>query len=350
MISPTFSPIVRHALAGIILSHLCHYLAVNALYKTITILVPDKPRLAFTAACLHIISPAGIFLSAPYAESGFALLNFFGTLSYVQAAKTRFFPAINTPHTEASWIVRAGFFFGVAAMVRSNGLFGVIPFAWDTLSAVSQGKQLFTDSILRRRFSATLAAGTLVPVGFAVTQIMALAEFCTPENPRPWCTRSLPSIYTFVQEHYWGVGFLRYWTPANLPLFVIAAPMLFVMLRTGTMALTQPHTIVNAVFPQRASSPSSAQASLLLHVLPRLAVPQILLALLAATNFHVQIINRISSGYPLWYLVLAVALLAADGRKSQRIAQKSHIEWLIKGMVVYALVQAALFASFLPPA
>lgn len=27
---------------------------------------------------------------------------------------------------------------------------------------------------------------------------------------RPWCSKKLPSIYSFVQSHYWGVGLFRY--------------------------------------------------------------------------------------------------------------------------------------------
>lgn len=29
-----------------------------------------------------------------------------------------------------------------------------------------------------------------------------------------------------MQKHYWGVGMLRYWTLANLPNFLLAAPAL----------------------------------------------------------------------------------------------------------------------------
>ena len=71
-----------------------------------------------------------------------------------------------------------------------------------------------------------------------------------------------------------------------------------------------------------------------------LALPQLVLAILALTSYHVQIITRISSGYPLWYIWLAAK--ATDEPKRVAI--------VIRWMVIYALVQAGLYASFLPPA
>lgn len=81
----------------------------------------------------------------------------------------------------------------------------------------------------------------------------------------------------------------------------------------------------------------------------RLAVPQGLLAILALTSYHVQIINRISSGYPLWYWYLVSA--AMDGVQDPR--KQRHSRTLIiaaQAMVAYALIQGVLFGSFLPPA
>ena len=121
------------------------------------------------------------------------------------------------------------------------------------------------------------------------------------------------------------------------------------------------------------------------RMLPRLALPQVVLAVMAATSFHVQIINRISSGYPIWYIILAIAIQsgrrsnathvesrakksadsASSGDKSiQREADASSIggtwhfgllqgrilKWIVRGMVMYAIVQGGLYASFLPPA
>jgi phosphatidylinositol glycan class V len=29
---------------------------------------------------------------------------------------------------------------------------------------------------------------------------------------QPWCNARWPSVYAYVQDRYWGVGFLRYFT------------------------------------------------------------------------------------------------------------------------------------------
>lgn len=82
-------------------------------------------------------------------------------------------------------------------------------------------------------------------------------------------------------------------------------------------------------------------------MLIRLAVPQGLLAVLALTSYHVQIVNRISSGYPVWYWFIAFSAMDSlqDHRKGHR-----YLSLAAQAMVGYALIQAVLFGSFLPPA
>lgn len=80
----------------------------------------------------------------------------------------------------------------------------------------------------------------------------------------------------------------------------------------------------------------------------RLAVPQILLALLALTTYHVQIVTRISSGYPLWYWWLASKIVARDSIKLAGCEVRARV--IVLWMVMYACLQAGLFAAFLPPA
>jgi phosphatidylinositol glycan class V len=83
--------------------------------------------------------------------------------------------------------------------------------------------------------------------------------------------------------------------------------------------------------------------------LSRLALPQAALAILAFTSYHVQIITRISSGYPLWYWYLAAEILD-DGKLGRGDAALLSPKKIIQGMVLYGLIQGALFACFLPPA
>lgn len=73
---------------------------------------------------------------------------------------------------------------------------------------------------------------------------------------------------------------------------------------------------------------------------------------MAFTSYHVQIINRISSGYPVWYWYLAAWGIEhfAVSRSGPSGKRGSLFPIAAQSMVAYGLVQAVLFGSFLPPA
>ena len=73
-----------------------------------------------------------------------------------------------------------------------------------------------------------------------------------------------------------------------------------------------------------------------------MAASQLLLAIMAFTSYHVQIVSRLSSAYPVWYWWLAQGL--GSGPRSKLAGG------LVVFMVMYASIQGILFASFLPPA
>lgn len=73
-----------------------------------------------------------------------------------------------------------------------------------------------------------------------------------------------------------------------------------------------------------------------------MAISQLILAVLAFTSYHVQIVSRLSSAYPIWYWWLAQSL--AGGPRSKMAGG------IVVFMVMYASIQGILFASFLPPA
>ncbi len=136
--------------------------------------------------------------------------------------------------------------------------------------------------------------------------------------------------------HVRANGFLRYWTLSNLPLFMLASPMIFVLLRSGLDYVSR-----GATRPPAAKSKSTDEP-VFNSLIRSAATAQVILAVWVFTSSHVQIITRISSGSPLWYIWLAEQTGSKD---SAGFASK-----LVMFMVMYASIQGVLFTSFLPPA
>lgn len=151
-------------------------------------------------------------------------------------------------------------------------------------------------------------------------------------------------------------GFLKYWTFSNIPLFFLAAPMLCIMAQSALWGLSRdgPKRLFEGQARRDAGRTARFKTSFTdstwtWSILCRYSIPQIVLVTLALTNYHVQIITRLSSGYPVWYWWLASMI------SEKPTAQLSGKKWNLAGitvrwMVIYGLVQGGLFASFLPPA
>jgi phosphatidylinositol glycan class V len=128
--------------------------------------------------------------------------------------------------------------------------------------------------------------------------------------------------------------------------------MLAVLCITAISVLFEPQKLLANV--TGTSKPGSeGERRLFTHVCFQLAIPQMILAVMATTSFHVQIINRISSGCALWYVVLAI-LVVDRGSGPQKgllgVLGGRNREVLVRVMVAYAIVQGGLYAAFLPPA
>jgi phosphatidylinositol glycan class V len=147
------------------------------------------------------------------------------------------------------------------------------------------------------------------------------------------------------------VGLFRYWTVSNLPLFVLAAPTLWLLF---TSSVTLLRSCVQGLLHQSPVSGNSRttavrEAGSVICTLPELALPQLLLVVSAVTSFHVQIVNRIASGYPIWYLMIATWVV--DSQRTPPVKDQSQrAQWFVRGIVIYSLVQGMLYANFLPPA
>jgi phosphatidylinositol glycan class V len=142
------------------------------------------------------------------------------------------------------------------------------------------------------------------------------------------------------------VGLFRYWTLSNFPLFLLAMPCLIILLISSRWAWKYPTSSLSSIPENKQSRRAFDRGSLI-----RLAMPQAVLALAAFTTYHVQIINRLSSGYPLWYIWLASMIaVPTEQLQADLIRERKTTQWMVRVVVIYAIVQGGLFASFLPPA
>ena len=127
----SLSPLYVQAFAGVLISHVSHLLSVFMLYGLVHHLPimnkPERRKIAFIAASLHIFSTAGLFLSAPYAESLFSMLNFLGVL--LHAGIPYEMPLEKYGPSALFRLLLSGVCFGLATTCRSNGVFsGLIYF------------------------------------------------------------------------------------------------------------------------------------------------------------------------------------------------------------------------------
>jgi phosphatidylinositol glycan class V len=199
--------LARHAyteaICAVAISHVAHLLGVWAMYGLTLALVagPARHRVAFVAAALHVLSPGGLFLSAPYGESLASLLVLVGYVLYVGGSRG----GSHGLSRDAS-LLAAGICFGLATSVRSNGLLNGLLFLEDALRTLV-GVRKVTLSWVRRLFAIGLG-GVCVGLGFAGPQYLAHRQLCrldpaTMQMSRPWCSSMFPSVYAFVQTHYW---------------------------------------------------------------------------------------------------------------------------------------------------
>ena len=195
-----------YVVAGVVVSNICHLLSVLVLYRLLVlVLEPQRQQIIpFIAAVLHTLTPASLFMCAPYAEAIFSFLNFTGMLFYAQSRAM----AETTKSTFGEDLLKivSGLFFAIAALMRSNGLLSGTIFLYDVARYLPRLMSAQLSVHDARRVIITCVAGVLIAMGFIGPQYFAYVEFCyrgRGTGIRPWCEKSLPSIYSWVQSHYW---------------------------------------------------------------------------------------------------------------------------------------------------
>lgn len=188
-----------------ILSHIAHYYSVLALYNLSANIFGSETStqklICFLSAALHIISPAGAFLSAPYGEPIFSFLNISGYYLYTSSLIEEHNGLVLLRDLQ---VLIAAVLFAIATVVRSNGILSGFLFAYDAAilawSILTQGLSVPKF----RRLAVIIVGGCVVGSSMVVPQILAYREYCIGGGDlRPWCSWTVPSIYNWVQSFYW---------------------------------------------------------------------------------------------------------------------------------------------------
>ena len=184
-------------------NHIFHLLSVFLVYGLGRKICLRKTKdLPFIAACLHIICPAGVFMSAPCPEPLFSFLNILGFYLYTV-------PAHEIGKLSVTrWgvgVISAGAAFGLASTVRSNGIFSGALFLFDFTLALFHAAIEGINSESFSKMGILTVGGCLVATGAILPQVVAYDLFCSQlalYHP-PWCHKLVPSIYSYVQSRYW---------------------------------------------------------------------------------------------------------------------------------------------------
>lgn len=205
--TPSSNPVSLVSSIGVVIAHVCHLASCFVLYQ-LGLLIWDEKTWALAAALLHVFSPAGLFLSAPYAESPHSLLAFVGWLLLARSCTRPRSHGALAPATSHLLTLLSGIVFGLATVLRSNGLLNGLPFACDflvTFYCLVEDPELSRTPAYLIKLGVVGLSGLFVAAGYAGPQVWAYKTYCSGSlaQPRPWCRDLLPSIYSYVQRQYW---------------------------------------------------------------------------------------------------------------------------------------------------
>ncbi|EGN99627.1 glycosyltransferase family 76 protein [Serpula lacrymans var. lacrymans S7.3] len=284
-----------------------------------------SPSLAFVSAALSLLpsSPAALRFAA-YTEPIFTFMSYRGMLYC----------------TRSQWLF-ASACFAFASVCRSNGVMLSGFIVWGMLVEPFLNGQYEKLSFTHILYTILLTALPILP--FIYHNYMAYLAFCsTTAQPAEWCTRRFPSIYAHVQDKYWNVGFLRYWTFQQLPNFIISLPVLLIIYIFAFNYFSALPTVLTS-FPllshTRAPKPKPRSPFLSSRLLPHVLYAT-LLTLILTFSAHTQIALRTLPAVPVTYWSAAWLLL------ERPMLGKAWVAW----SMVWGSLSAVLWGVFLPPA
>ena len=181
-------------------------LAGLVLFKLTNQIFPN-PKLSHMTIILFCINPATIFMTTTYTESLFSLLVFTGLWAL---------------HSDRTWIT--AMMFSLAALTRSNGIVLSGYLVWYYWMKCENTLSIWCTMLIKLAIQVSMVMSAFV--GF---QWYSYWLFCRHDISAlsGWCERTIPISYSYVQQKYWDVGFMKYYQVKQIPNFLLAAPTIF---------------------------------------------------------------------------------------------------------------------------
>lgn len=270
--------------------------------------------MAWAALVAFVVSPAGVFLTAPYAELAAALCSF-GCLYLREQGAARM---------SRARYVASGALAAVAYGCRANCLLLGAVYLFDVAETWRAETGRVAAPAVRPKVPWwwPVAAGLVLGAALVASNVVGYVAICRSGDRGEWCDAAVPVLFGYAQAHYWNVGLLRYWSANNVPNFVFAAPVV--------LLLAVSIRYFSYVYP-------------VLRVQAVLVVNGLFVAM-AVGMWHVQIVTRIHTFLPSVYWL--VAGLFTQNSVSGQVWGR----WCVAYFVCWTAVQTAMFGAFLPPA
>jgi len=257
---------------GVILNNVIFFPIATVSLFLLTKLVVRKDR----AYGLDVIwwfcfNPASIFFSACYTESLFTSLTFTAMLlieyqsqkyykdsevhrkGQSKASAGEPFNRFSANQLLAIYLPCLGLM-ALSTATRSNGLVTIWFLIYQFLlkyrylpealnrAGWSIWTYLYTSLAILHDAAVLVMASTIAASGYITFQIYSFIKFCsatTGNFSRPsWCDGLIPHPYGHVQAKYWNVGLFKYYQLKQLPNFLLASPIIYLVL-AGSLAKTK---------------------------------------------------------------------------------------------------------------
>lgn len=236
--------------------------AALALFEMSCIILNRK--IAYRTTILFCINPATIFFVAPYSECVFSYFTFWAML---QCVRSYYKNNQSEAYGSFSNLLTISLPVALSIATRSNGLLniGFLVYFW----VLFYRKTIWPHNIgtcinLIKSLSTLFISIVICLIPFIFIQAYAYVSFChdfEPDLPQhiinfarknsyvlpgtysksnqTWCLNAIPLVYGYVQKHYWNVGFLEYYELKQVPNFLLAFPIVFLIISNSIKFIKQ---------------------------------------------------------------------------------------------------------------